>query len=280
MIPERLTRGVETLTSWGLSVEVMPHALDRANDGMFAGADVDRGGDFENAWCQPGVKAVFCARGGYGASRLIDLLDWDRMRAAGPRWLVGSSDVTALHEAVRRRLGLATLYGPMVASEVFAGEHPHAPSVESLRTALFEGTTGITLTTHQPLRIAPGIARGPLVGGNLALVASAVGTTDMLPPREGVAFLEDVGEAPYRVDRVLTQLLRSGWFDGVRGVALGTFHQCGDVENVLRERLSRLQVPVAGGFLVGHGPAQYTIPLGLEVTLDADRGCLTVSGGD
>jgi muramoyltetrapeptide carboxypeptidase len=96
----------------------------------------------------------------------------------------------------------------------------------------------------------------------------------MLPARDAIAFLEDVGEAPYRVDRILTQLLRSGWFDGVRGVALGTFHQCGDVEGVLRERLSRLQVPVVGGFLVGHGPVQYTIPLGLDVTLDADRGVL------
>jgi muramoyltetrapeptide carboxypeptidase len=279
VVPDRLTRGVEILTSWGLAVELMPHALDRATDGMFAGTDVDRGRDLEDAWCLPDVKAVVCARGGYGASRLIDLLDWERMRAAGPRWLVGSSDITALHEAVQRRLGLATLYGPMVASEVFASEHQDASSVESLRMALLDGP-GVTLAADPPLHVAPGIAHGPLVGGNLALVASAIGTPDMLPSRDAIAFLEDVGEAPYRVDRVLTQLLRSGWFDGVRGVALGTFHQCGDVDGVLRERLSRLQVPVVGGFLVGHGPVQYTIPLGLEVTLDGDRGSLAVHTGD
>ena len=279
MIPDRLTRGVEILTSWGLAVEVMPHALDNANDGMFAGTDIDRGRDLEEAWCLPGVKAVVCARGGYGASRLIDLLDWERMRAAGPRWLVGSSDITALHEAVQGRLGLATLYGPMVASEVFVSEHQDASSVKSLRTAFLDGP-GITLAAETPLYVTPGIAHGPLVGGNLALVASAVGTPDMLPARGAIAFLEDVGEAPYRVDRILTQLLRSGWYDGVRGVALGTFHQCGDVEGVLRERLSRLQVPVVGGFLVGHGPVQYTVPLGLDVTLDAYRGSLTVNTGD
>lgn len=276
--PELLTRGLGTLTSWGLAVEVMPHSLGSTNDGMFAGSDEARAGDLEDAWCLPEVRAVFCARGGYGAGRIVDRLDWDRMLGFGPKWLVGSSDVTALHQAVYRRLGLASIYGPMPASEVFAGADLDVPSIDALRRVLFAGPGGLAFEATPPLRISPGYADGVLVGGNLALVASGIGTSESVTARDAIAFLEDVGEPPYRVDRMLTQLLRSGWFDGVRGVALGTFYECGDVMNVVRDRLSALGVPVVGGFLVGHGPVQHSLPLGLRVRLDADNSRLVVIG--
>jgi muramoyltetrapeptide carboxypeptidase len=276
LLAERLERGVRTLSQWGLDVQVMPHALDRTDDGLFAGPDEARAADFETAWCEADIRAVFCGRGGYGAGRLVDVLNWGRMTTAEPCWLVGSSDVTALHQAVARRLDAATLYGPMCASEVFAGDTPDRDSVEALRVALFEDAHAVSVRASPPLVIAPGQASAPLVGGNLALVASGIGTPDNITADGAIAFLEDVGEAPYRVDRMLTQLLRSGWFQGVHGVALGTFHQCGDVEHILRERLSGLGVPVGGGFPVGHGPVQHTVPLGLSVTLDASSGLLRV----
>ena len=181
---------------------------------------------------------------------------------------------TALHEAFGLRLGVVTVYGPMVASELFATAGDHDPSVRSLRQVLFDGIQTVELQGRGP-GIAPGKAQGTLVGGNLALLASSIGTAESVPARGAIGFLEDVGEAPYRVDRMLTQLIRSGWFADVRGVALGTFVDCGDVLPVLRDRLAGLGVPVARGFAVGHGPRQLSLPLGALARLDADRSTLT-----
>ena len=273
---DRIERGLARLRAWGLDPHVMPHALDRAHAEMFAGSDSDRAADFTQAWCDPAVAAVLCARGGYGASRVIDLVEWDRLQEVGTRWLVGSSDITALHQAVRARLGLATLYGPMVASGIFAGQSPHEPSLAALRSALFDGVELAKVVADGGYVVSGGRGTGELVGGNLTLLAASIGTRDVRPATDAIAFLEDVGEQPYRLDRMLTQLLRSGWFDGVRGVVLGTFYDCGDFEHVLHDRLVGLGVPVAGGFLVGHGPVQLTLPLGVPATLDADRRTVTI----
>jgi muramoyltetrapeptide carboxypeptidase len=245
---------------------------------MFAASDAARACDLEAAWCDPGVKAVLCARGGYGAARLIDLVDWARLRRQPPKWLVGSSDVTALHESLGRRLSLSTLYAPMVASEAFAGDKPDTATLAGLRLALFDGVDGLVISAEEPFCViaGSGSATGTLVGGNLAVVAAGVGTPDSVVADGSVAFLEDVNEPPYKVDRLLTQLLRCGWFTGVRGVALGTFHGCGDVVPVLHERLARLGVPVVGTFTVGHGPVQLSLPLGVDVTVDTGSGTLTV----
>ncbi|MEO8328855.1 MAG: LD-carboxypeptidase [Candidatus Nanopelagicales bacterium] len=276
VLPQRLRRGVETLRSWGLEVHVMPHVLDATPNRMFAGSDEQRARDFEEAWCLPEVAAVFCARGGHGATRFVDLLDWDRMQRRPASWLVGSSDVTALHQAVNTQLNTVSLYGPMVASEVFAGERPHAPSIAALEKVMFGGLSNMHIDATAPRVWGSGRAEGMLIGGNLALLISAVGTPHSVQARNAIVFLEDVQEPPYRVDRMLTQLLRSGWLDGVRGVAVGTFHDCGDVDEVLRERLTPLGVPIVAGFLVGHGPVQQTIPLGAKVSLDADQGRISV----
>ncbi|HVQ87250.1 MAG TPA: LD-carboxypeptidase [Actinomycetes bacterium] len=274
VIEDRLSRGVEVLRAWGLQVEVMPHVLDTSSHRLFAGTDEDRARDIEDAWCRRDAAAVLCARGGYGASRCIDLMDWNRMQSMGPRWLVGSSDITALHEAVNGRLGLVSVYGPMVASEIFAGADPHMPSIDALHALLFGGYSGLCLTAAPKLEIVSGRAEGRLVGGNLALIASGIGTAFSRSAEGSIVFLEDVGEQPYRVDRMLTQLLRSGWFNGVQGVAVGTFYECGDVETILRERLVELKVPVVAGFLVGHGPVQHSLLLGARVVLDSDEGTL------
>jgi len=125
--------------------------------------------------------------------------------------------------------------------------------------------------------LVPGSADGRLVGGTLSLLASGVGTGYSDPADGAVVFLEDVGEQPYRVDRLLTQLLDSGWFDGVRGIALGSWPGCGDVLPVLRERLGGLGVPVLAGLPVGHGPVQLSLPLGAGCLLDADAGTLAVT---
>ena len=221
------------------------------------------------AWCDPEVAAVLCARGGSGIARIVDRLDWAAMAGAGPKVLVGFSDVTVLHEAVAHHLGLATLFGPMPAASVFGGENPEPVTAEHLRRTLFEPETARVLEGDASVCHVPGRARGVTVGGTLALLANTVGTAESRPARGGIAILEDVAEPAYRLDSMLTQLLRTGWFDGVAGVVLGSWLDCGDgaVETVV-ERLEGLGVPLMSGLPFGHGVPQLTVPLGVEAEVD------------
>jgi muramoyltetrapeptide carboxypeptidase len=265
--PAWLEAGCRRLGELGLDVVVGDHVLDRHR--YLAGRDQDRAADLTRAWTDPEVRAVLCARGGYGAGRLLPLLDWEELAAAGPKLLHGSSDVTALHLAFGARLGLVTSFGPMPANHLLGGEHPDTESLEHLGRSLMSAHLREPLAGTHALR--GGTATGRLTGGNLSLVVSMVGTPWIGPPADGrIVFLEDVGEAPYRVDRLLTQLLQAGWLDGVAGVVLGSWDGCGDdVEETLAERLVPLGVPILAGVAVGHGRPQLTIPLGAEVTLDA-----------
>ncbi len=227
-------------------------------------ADADRAADLQNAWCDPSVAAVFCARGGYGAARTLGHLDWAALARATPKILHGSSDITALHVAFGRRLTVPTSFGPMVGTSIADAE---PESIDHLRAAL----AGAPAPVPGEYTLRGGRAEGPLTGGNLTLLTSLLGTPHAPEPATGrIAFLEDVTEAPYRVDRMLTQLLQAGWFDGVAGVALGTWIGCGDLAAVFADRLTPLGVPVLAGLPVGHGPRQLTIRLGAPAVLDAD----------
>ncbi|TDD36758.1 LD-carboxypeptidase [Nonomuraea terrae] len=272
-----LKRGVERLEGLGYKVVVGAHALDRQEFGYLAGDDSARAADLQAAWCDPSVSAVFCARGGYGAGRLLGLLDWDAMRAAGPKVLLGSSDITALHNAFAVELGVPTLHGPMVACDAVAAEDgPEPRTWESLRAAL----------SGEPVRVAgdrvlvPGRAAGVLSGGNLSLLASMCGTRWQPSFAGKLAFLEDIGEEPYRIDRMLTQLLHAGAFDGVRGIALGSWVQCGDPYAVLADRLGPLGVPILAGLPVGHGSPQMSVWLGTLGVIDTESCSLTGSNRD
>jgi muramoyltetrapeptide carboxypeptidase len=275
-IPEdRITSGVAILRSWGLDVVLGDHVLDR--HGRFdylAGSDADRAADLQRAWCDADVAAVLCARGGYGAQRMADLLDWDTMAAAEPKILVGYSDVTALHSAFATRLGVATLHGPMPAALTFLEDRPTA---EHLRATLFEPESVRTLTGPKAHTIVPGTATGVTVGGCLALLAADIGTPTGRPGVPGgILLLEDVDEKTYRLDGFLTHLLRSGWVDGVAGIVLGSWHDCQPVEDLIRDRLGPLGVPIVGELGFGHGPTNLTVPLGVTATLDADVATLTL----
>jgi muramoyltetrapeptide carboxypeptidase len=265
--PARLERGCAVLRGFGLDVVLGEHVLDRSPAGLdhLAGTDADRAADLQQAWCDPRISAVLCARGGYGSARILDHLDWIAMRAAEPKLLHGSSDVTALHVAFGRRLRVSTSFGPMVATTI-ADEEPEV--VADLRAWLFGAGAALT-GTYAP---RGGRALGVLTGGNLTLLTSLLGTPHAPEPAAGrVAFLEDIDEPPYRVDRMLTQLLQAGWFEGVAAIALGTWVGCGDLRAVFADRLVPLGVPILAGLPVGHGPGQRTLRLGATVTLDADR---------
>jgi muramoyltetrapeptide carboxypeptidase len=274
---ERLQAGLDVLRGWGLDPVVGAHVLDRHQEfGYLAGTDADRAADLQSAWCDPSVDAVLCARGGYGVQRMVDLLDWDAMRAAGPKLLVGFSDVTALHEAFAARLGLVTLYGPMAAGVDFV---KNARAQDHLKATLFAPETVRTIASGGGA-LVPGRARGTTLGGCLCLLAAELGTPHArTDARGGLLCLEDVGEEAYRLDRYLTQLLRAGSLDGVRGVLLGSWEKCGPYERIralLADRLAGLGVPVVEEFGFGHCEGALTIPFGVAAELDADAGTLTL----
>lgn len=270
-----LSRGVELLEGWGLHVEVGKHVLDRHSRLPYlAGRDADRAAELQRAWCDPDIAGVLCARGGYGCLRMVDLLDWPAMRAAGPKVFLGSSDVTALHEAIAARLGQATLFGPMIASDLL-----DEVAASHLRAALFEPSAGRVLSGPATATFVPGTAEGVLVGGNLSLIVAGLGVPDALVPDGAIVLLEDITEAPYRLDRLITQLLRIGWFTGVSGLALGSWVGCGElseVHDVLSDLLGSLGIPAVWELGFGHGPGGLTIPLGVRASLNADEGTLTL----
>ncbi|MEV0169959.1 LD-carboxypeptidase [Streptomyces sp. NPDC050803] len=274
---ERLQAGLDVLRGWDLDPVVAPHVLDRHGEfGYLAGADADRAADLQNTWCDPSVDAVICARGGYGVQRMIDLLDWDAMRAAGPKVFVGFSDITVLHEAFARQLGLATLYGPMAAGIDFI---KNTRAQEHLKATLFAPESVRTIASGGRA-LVPGRARGVVLGGCLCLLAAEVGTPHARASAAGgLLCLEDVGEETYRLDRYLTQLLRSGWLDGIRGVLLGSWQECDPYERVrplLVDRLGGLGVPVLEEFGFGHCEGALTVPFGVAAELDAEAGTLTL----
>lgn len=274
--PQSLARGQALLESWGLRVRRGAHVL-AAHPTLdhLAGPDEDRAADFTDAWLDPDAAAVMVARGGFGSQRILDLLDWRRLAEAGPKLFIGFSDVTALHQAIAARLGLVTLHGHVVTS--LGSAEP--ASAEFLRRLAMEPESIVELLAGCSVTVVPGQATGVLTGGNLSLLAAEVGTTFSRSGRGGIVVLEDAGEPAYRVDRLLTQLLRAGWFDGVAGLVIGSFTDCGppeEVEAVLHARLVPLGVPMVAGFDFGHTPSMVSVPFGVRAALDADRGTLIV----
>ncbi|WP_425956170.1 S66 peptidase family protein [Xylanimonas sp. McL0601] len=279
--PARTDAAVTLLRSWGLEARVMPHvlAVDPALP-YLAGTDAQRAADFAEAWLDPDVRAVFCTRGGYGAQRLVDLVDWSALRGADPKVFVGFSDATALHQAVASRIGLASLYGPMVAGEKFLAT---ATAQEQLRATLFEPETVQVLRRPSAHAVgAPsGSVSGVTTGGFLALLGTSLGTPSTLPgARGGLVLLEDVDRPAPVVDALLTQLRRSGWLDGAAGVVLGSWAGCGpvaEIEDVVASVLGPLGLPMIGELGFGHGDDPLTVPLGVEAELDAGSASLTLA---
>jgi len=270
---------LDTLREWGLHPVEGEHLRGRhPRLPYLAGTDAERAADLQRAWLDPRTAAVFCARGGDGAHRVLDLLDFGELRRAPAKALVGFSDVTALHEAFSVELGAVTLHGPVVARTSFTED---AVAAEHLRTALFAPQTATVLSPPGAETLTAGTARGVTMGGNLSVLNDSLAAPHSRPSAGGgLLLLEDVGEDVSRIDRMLTQLLRSGWLEGVAGVLLGSWAQCTPdtalVHTLVLERLAPLGVPVVGEFGFGHRPAQITVPLGAAATLDADAATLTL----
>ena len=275
--PELLAAGVALLRSWNLEVEVFPHVLDAGRHPHLAGEDADRASDFFNAMTSPGLSAVVCARGGTGVGRTLELLgdaQWKAIAAATPRLLVGSSDVTGLHLALAAHSTAVSIFGPMIATDAVVGENPDSDTRDSLYNALFdvEASTDLVGTTARD----GAVVRAPVIGGTLTLIESLLGTRDATPARGCIVLLEDIGEPARRIDRSLTHLRRSGWFDGVVGFILGSFIDCGhNPLDAVLERIGDYQVPVIVDVALGHGRPQRYIPLGQYVELNPTRSSIS-----
>ncbi|MEX2221054.1 MAG: LD-carboxypeptidase [Candidatus Rokuibacteriota bacterium] len=288
--PERIRFAVETIESLGFKVQPGAHLYDR--DGYLAGSDAARAADLNAMFADDGVDAIWCVRGGYGASRILPALDYALMQRK-PKALIGYSDITALHMAIHRHAGLVTFHGPVA----FRAFTPY--TLGELRRVLWTAETPARLGGPPPFarqegrvdwdnRVAtlvPGRARGRLLGGNLCLMSHLCGTPYFPDLRGAILFLEDVEEAYYRIDRMLTQLWLSGALAGVAGVAFGKFTSCDPspyflqnrpLEDILAERCRALGVPAVSGVMVGHVEDQTTLPIGCLAELDADAGTLTL----
>jgi muramoyltetrapeptide carboxypeptidase len=277
---ERVARGIELLTGWGLSVVLAPEVY--ARHGYLAGTDDVRLASLNAALRDPAVRGVVATRGGYGAQRIVDGLDFDAVRA-DPKVVVGFSDITALQLALWRGARLATVHGPGAA---WLDTRTPEVSAESLRAAMMSAAPVVVARDPAaetgPVAVGGPVVTGPLLGGNLCLLTSSIGTVDFPSLSGAVLLLEEVEEPPYKVDRMLTHLGRSGVLDGVAGIAVGQFTRCADewsvsIVDVLMDRLGDLGVPVLGGLPIGHGSGQLTVPVGVPATLDVAAGTLTVS---
>ena len=262
---ETFDRGVRVLHEMGFAT-VIPEEI-MAADRYLAGPDAQRAVLLQRLFEDDRIEAVICARGGYGCLRVLPLLDYERI-AAHPKIFVGFSDVTALLSAITQRCGFAVLHGPVVTSL--------ADGVESTRESLLAAISTDTTAMLRPagaVTVRPGRARGVVAGGNLTTLCHLIGTPFQPSFRGRIVFMEDRGEAPYRIDRMLTQLKLAGCLEGVRGLALGNFTDCGSYEEVLGvfgERFADADIPILAGLPVGHAEPNLTLPFGIRAVLDAD----------
>jgi muramoyltetrapeptide carboxypeptidase len=257
-----------------------PAALFRA-EGFLAGPDEHRLGELAAALADPEARAVFIARGGYGLMRLLPLVDLESLRR-NPRPIVGFSDATALL-ALAARAGLASVHGPVVTQLDRLPEEDQ----QALFGLLERPGGGLLLEGLETL--VPGRVQGPLLGGNLEVFSRLLGTPFMPDLAGAVLILEDIGERPYRIDRLITHLDLAGVFSAVSAVVLGEFTDCREregsplasppVEEVLEERLGRLAIPVVRGASIGHGARNTALPYGTEVELDTRHGTLVALEG-
>ena len=273
---ERVALVEPLFARFGLRARLYPscHAGHPLHD-YLAGDDALRLADLHAAFADPQVAAVFCLRGGYGCNRLLDGLDSALLRA-NPKLLVGYSDITTLHSVILSQGGIG-LHAPMPGSNlVLAGNDDDTQALfDLLMHPLAAGHVFAGPLAADRWHVA-GRASGRLVGGNLSLIASLIGTPWALATKGTILFLEDVSEARYRVDRLLTQLRHAGMLAGVRGFLLGSFTEDGDSAPVLGELLGALGVPLLSGWPAGHSQPNRALPLGAQVTLDAAAGTLTL----
>lgn len=307
--PKNVDRSVAALEKLGFKVKLAPNARKRL--GFVAGNDRERASDIMRMFADKRVNAIVCIRGGYGSAQLLRLLDYKIIRA-NAKIFVGYSDITSLHCAFLVKSDLISFHGPMTNSEFIKDDLPKFTLDSFLRTLMNAEAPGSICSEGGVIRrpknphekqsgrrVTPpsdaikilhrGKASGQIIGGNITLLCTTLGTPFQPSFKNKILFLEDLDEPPYRFDRLLTHLLNAGLLQQVAGVAVGINSGCEDpkakgakeyrqtLEDVLRERLLPLKIPAVMNLPFGHVPFNATIPVGARATLDANKGDLVVT---
>jgi muramoyltetrapeptide carboxypeptidase len=240
--------------------------------GFLAGTDMQRANQVNRLFADPSVKAVVCARGGYGSMRILPFLDYKTIQK-NPKIFVGFSDISVLLSVLHTRCGLITFHGPVITTLANTAED----NIAAMHTALTSNII-LELKPKKGRVIKPGVSSGFVMGGNLTTLCHLVGTPYAPNFNGKILFFEDRAEEPYRIDRMLTQMKLAGCFQGIKGLFLGSFEACGKLDQIFRivqETFEDVNIPILSGFGIGHGRINITIPIGLGATLDADRQILT-----
>jgi muramoyltetrapeptide carboxypeptidase len=275
----------DQLEALGFKVVIGPHAYDRY--GYFAGRDRDRADDINRMFADDRIAGIICYTGGWGSPRVLPLLDYDLI-ARKPKVIIGYSDITALLNAIHKRTGLVTFHGPVAASalEPYSLENFRRVVMKAEPAGLLEPPpkkpAEIVDRANRVIKLAPGKASGRLIGGNLTMIASLMGTQFAPDTTGAIVFLEDVREELYRIDRMLTQLAMAGMFNKIAGFVFGRCSQCDvkgptfSLEEILRDRFGNAPFPAISGLSFGHIEQKLTLPVGAMATLDADAGTLRI----
>ncbi|WP_068673762.1 LD-carboxypeptidase [Oceanobacillus sp. Castelsardo] len=279
---EDIKKGIPFFENLGLCVQLGQH-VDNVY-GYLAGTDKERLEDFHDMVVDPNIKAIIFARGGYGTARFVPSINYEWVRR-NPKIIWGYSDITYLHTAIRQQTGLVTFHGPMVASDI---AKPHFDYFSAtMFNQLFQPTCLIYSEYLSPLCAHyPGETAGQLVGGNLSLLISTLGTPFEIDTKDKILVIEDIGEEPYRVDSMLNQLKLSGKLREARGIVIGDFANAESklnhsltIEEVFHDYFSNIGIPVMGGFKIGHCYPHFAVPLGAYAKLSTYNKQLVIDPG-
>lgn len=267
--PESIYFAIKLVESWGFTAECAEHTLGKHN--YFSGNDFDRISDFQLAIDHKDAKAILCARGGYGCVRIVDELNWSNFEQS-PKWLIGFSDITVLHHRAQR-LSIMSMHATMPLNFQMNSKE----ALETFRSAL----TGESFSIEAPLSSMnnTGIARGPLVGGNLSIIYSLLGTTDAYDFRGSILFIEDLSEQLYHIDRMLFALQKAGVFDEIKALVIGGMTDLQDTtpsfgmtyEDAILEKVKDNNVPICFNFPTGHIEDNRAMIIGAMVELEVNE---------
>ena len=275
---EKAATCIEVLTQWGYKVRVGKTLGSQLN--YFSGTDDERLADLQQMLDDDSVQAVLCGRGGYGLGRIVDRINFARFKKK-PKWVIGFSDITVFHAHIYRRFSIGGIHAPMAAA--FNDLQYKNEYVQSLKKVLTGKQSKYTAPSHSFNKL--GTFTGPLIGGNLSLIAHLVGTPSALKTKGHILFLEDVGEYIYNIDRMLYQLKRSGAFDKVAGVVVGLFTDMKDtavpfgsnVYEVIQDVLQEYNFPVCYQFPVSHEKENYALKTGVNYQLSVGKSRVTLA---
>jgi len=254
--------GIKIIQAHGFQCKIPEGLFEKK--GYFAGDDCHRATIFQSLFTDPTIHAILCARGGFGSMKILPLLNFDVI-ASHPKRLIGFSDVSALLCTLTQKSRIITFHGPMVTKLKALDD----VSLQSLFSCLLLDTFVI----HQPkdaIIIREGQATGPLIGGNLTTLCHLIGTPFEPDFSNHIVFLEDIGEAIYRIDRMISHMVLAGCFNSIHGILLGSFNHCGDYQTIchLFESMIDMDIPIIAGFDCGHGIPNMCLPIGLNLSMN------------